>query len=93
VGEHGGTVSGGERQRIGMARALLADRPVLVLDEPTAHLDPTTADALAAEVLAATSGRTALVVTHRPEQTPGLVEVRLCQINMGRSLVPQIRDL
>ncbi|HLU54813.1 MAG TPA: thiol reductant ABC exporter subunit CydD [Pseudonocardia sp.] len=77
VGEHGGTVSGGERQRIGVARALLADRPVLLFDEPTAHLDPATADALAAELLTATAGRTALVVTHRPEQTPGLQEVRL----------------
>jgi ATP-binding cassette subfamily C protein CydCD len=77
VGEHGGAVSGGERQRLGVARALLADRPVLMFDEPTAHLDPATADALAGELLAATAGRTALIVTHRPEQTPGLREVRL----------------
>ena len=39
IGQHGGTVSGGERQRIGVARALLADRPIMVFDEPTAHLD------------------------------------------------------
>ncbi|TQM36885.1 thiol reductant ABC exporter subunit CydD [Pseudonocardia cypriaca] len=77
IGEHGGTVSGGERQRLGVARALLADRPVLLFDEPTAHLDPATADALAAELLAATDGRSALVVTHRPDHTPGLAEVRL----------------
>ena len=77
VGEHGGSVSGGERQRIGVARALLADRPVLLFDEPTAHLDPATADALAAELMAATAGRTALIVTHRPEQTPGLPELRI----------------
>lgn len=77
VGEHGGTVSGGERQRIGVARALLADRPIMLFDEPTAHLDPATADALAAEILAATAGRTALIVTHRPEQTPGLPRVQL----------------
>jgi ATP-binding cassette subfamily C protein CydCD len=77
VGEHGGSVSGGERQRIGIARALLADRPVLLFDEPTAHLDPATADELAAELMAATAGRTALIVTHRPEQTPGLPEVRI----------------
>ncbi|MEK6439049.1 thiol reductant ABC exporter subunit CydD [Pseudonocardia sp. T1-2H] len=72
VGRHGGAVSGGERQRLGVTRALLTDRPILVLDEPTAHLDADTGDALAAEILAATSERTALIVTHRPEQTPGL---------------------
>jgi ABC-type multidrug transport system fused ATPase/permease subunit len=44
---------------------LLADRPVLLLDEPTEHLDLATADALAAELLAATVGRTTLLVTHR----------------------------
>jgi ATP-binding cassette subfamily C protein CydCD len=77
IGAHGGEVSGGERQRIGVARALLADRPVLVFDEPTAHLDEPTAAALAHDLLAATVGRTALVVTHRPDQTPSLPEVRL----------------
>jgi ATP-binding cassette subfamily C protein CydCD len=70
-------VSGGERQRLGITRALLADRPVLVLDEPTAHLDPATADALAAELLGVTCGRTALIVTHRPEQTPGVPLLRI----------------
>jgi ATP-binding cassette subfamily C protein CydCD len=70
-------VSGGERQRLGIARALLADRPITVLDEPTAHLDAATGDALAAEILAATDGRTALVVTHRPEQVAGLPVVRI----------------
>jgi ATP-binding cassette subfamily C protein CydCD len=80
VGEHGGAVSGGERQRLGVARALLADRPVLLFDEPTAHLDPATADALAGELLAATAGRTALIVTHRLEHTRGLREVRLGEV-------------
>jgi ATP-binding cassette subfamily C protein CydCD len=70
-------VSGGERQRLGIARALLADRPILVLDEPTAHLDAATADSLAAEIRGTTSGRTALVVTHRPEQVAGWEQIRL----------------
>jgi ATP-binding cassette subfamily C protein CydCD len=77
IGEHGKAVSGGERQRIGVTRALLADRPITILDEPTAHLDPDTADALAAELLDLTRGQTALIVTHRPEQTPGLPQLHL----------------
>ena len=77
IGEHGGPVSGGERQRLGIARAVLARRPVWVLDEPTAHLDAATADALADELMTLTAGRTALIVTHRPEQTPELPQLRV----------------
>ncbi|MFJ6748002.1 thiol reductant ABC exporter subunit CydD [Streptomyces sp. NPDC091266] len=65
VGEHGAHLSGGQRQRLALARALLADFPVLVLDEPAEHLDLATADALTADLLAATEGRTTLLITHR----------------------------
>ncbi|WP_326666903.1 thiol reductant ABC exporter subunit CydD [Streptomyces canus] len=65
VGEHGALLSGGQRQRLALARALLADFPVLVLDEPAEHLDLPTADALTADLLAATEGRTTLLITHR----------------------------
>lgn len=65
VGEHGARLSGGQRQRLALARALLADFPVLVLDEPAEHLDLPTADALTADLLAATTGRTTLLITHR----------------------------
>jgi thiol reductant ABC exporter CydC subunit len=65
VGEHGARVSGGQRQRIALARALLAGFPVLLLDEPAEHLDTATADALTADLLTATEGRTTLLVTHR----------------------------
>nr|WP_202482017.1 thiol reductant ABC exporter subunit CydD [Streptomyces sp. SID5594] len=65
VGEHGARLSGGQRQRLALARALLADFPVLVLDEPAEHLDLATADALTADLLAATEGRTTVLITHR----------------------------
>ncbi|MFE4409200.1 thiol reductant ABC exporter subunit CydD [Streptomyces sp. NPDC056821] len=65
VGEHGARLSGGQRQRLALARALLADFPVLVLDEPAEHLDLATADALTGDLLAATEGRTTLLITHR----------------------------
>ena len=63
----GRALSGGQRQRLVLARALLADAPVLVLDEPTAHLDPGTASALMRDVFAAAAGRTVLLITHRDE--------------------------
>jgi ATP-binding cassette subfamily C protein CydC len=67
VGEEGRALSGGQRQRITLARALLADAPVLVLDEPTAHLDSQTAQELMRDVFAAAQGKTVLFITHRPE--------------------------
>ncbi len=72
VGEHGERISGGQRQRLALARALLADFPVLVLDEPAEHLDLATADALTTDLLAATEGRTTVLITHR---LAGLEEV------------------
>ncbi|MGW7694280.1 thiol reductant ABC exporter subunit CydD [Streptomyces asiaticus] len=65
VGEQGARLSGGQRQRLALARALLADFPVLVLDEPAEHLDLPTADALTADLLSATQGRTTVLITHR----------------------------
>ncbi|MGH3233227.1 MAG: amino acid ABC transporter ATP-binding/permease protein, partial [Streptosporangiaceae bacterium] len=72
VGAHGAAMSGGERQRLALARALLADPAVLILDEPTAHLDPIARSALTADLLAVTRGRTTLFITHELE---GLDEV------------------
>lgn len=66
LGEHGRAVSGGERGRIALARCLLADREVLVLDEPDAHLDAATAERVLRTAMAALEGKTTIVITHRP---------------------------
>ena len=65
VGEGGHRLSAGERRRISVARALLADFPAIVFDEPTANLDQPTADALVRDILAATADRATVLITHR----------------------------
>ena len=82
VGDFGVRLSGGQRQRLSLARVLLADFPVLVLDEPTEHLDEQTADELTQDLLAATEGRTTLLITHR---TSGLQQVdEIVRLEAGR---------
>jgi ATP-binding cassette, subfamily C, bacterial CydC len=82
VGTHGSSVSGGQRQRIALARALLADPAVMILDEPTAHLDQATGDALMDDVRRATHGRTLLLITHDRRHTKGFDEV--VELEAGR---------
>jgi ATP-binding cassette subfamily B protein/subfamily B ATP-binding cassette protein MsbA len=65
VGERGGQLSVGQRQRIGIARAFLKNAPVLLLDEPTSALDPTTEAAIMETIKDLMRGRTTLIATHR----------------------------
>ncbi|WP_086731759.1 thiol reductant ABC exporter subunit CydD, partial [Streptomyces fradiae] len=66
LGEDGAGLSAGQRQRLALARAFLADRPVLLLDEPTAALDGATEEAVVEAVRRLAAGRTVLLVVHRP---------------------------
>ncbi|MDN5934159.1 MAG: ATP-binding cassette domain-containing protein, partial [Pseudonocardia sp.] len=75
AGIHGERLSGGMLRRLALARALLADPRVLVLDEPTAHLDPATRDEVLADVLAATRGRSLILITHDHTRLAELDEV------------------
>ena len=92
VGEEGESVSGGERRRIALARTFLAGAPVIVLDEPTGHLDPETAAALIDDVLRAADSRSVLLITHRPEGLDLVDEVvtlqrgRVVSVRPGRGL-------
>jgi ATP-binding cassette, subfamily C, bacterial CydC len=75
VGTHGAAVSGGERQRLALARAFLADPALLILDEPTTHLDPPARRALTADLLQATRGRAVLLITHELEGLDSVDEI------------------
>ncbi|MDO8186954.1 thiol reductant ABC exporter subunit CydD [Conexibacter sp. JD483] len=66
VGDGGRPLSAGESQRIALARAFLRDAPLLVLDEPTAHLDAETAAAVESAIVRLAAGRTTLLIAHRP---------------------------
>jgi ATP-binding cassette, subfamily C, bacterial CydD len=65
VGEHGAWLSSGQAQRVGLARAFLKNAPVVVMDEPTAHLDPALEDLLSESIRRLCQGRTVLVIAHR----------------------------
>ena len=88
VGEHGARLSGGQRQRLALARALLADVRILVLDEPTEHLDEPTARAFVADLVAATRGRTVLVLTHRPDLFDAATWARAGELGRPDMLFP-----
>ncbi len=84
VGANGASISGGQRQRLALARALLADFRVLVADEPGEHLDTATADELVTDLLATTTDHSVLLITHR---LAGLETVdELIVLDRGRAI-------
>ena len=93
VGERGGHLSVGQRQRIGIARAFLKNAPILLLDEPTSALDPTTEAAIMETIKELMLGRTTLIVTHRlatihnVDQIVVLEHGRIAESGRGSELV------
>jgi len=75
VGERGGHLSVGQRQRIGIARAFLKNAPILLLDEPTSALDPATEAAIMETIQELMRGRTTLIATHRLATIHGLDQI------------------
>jgi ATP-binding cassette subfamily C protein CydC/ATP-binding cassette subfamily C protein CydCD len=87
LGAGGRDLSAGERQRLGMARALLSGADLLLLDEPTAHLDPWSSAHVLAELLGSAGSRSVLVVSHEPG-IAGLVD-EVVTLDAGR-VVPGV---
>ncbi|GAB3451980.1 hypothetical protein GCM10027570_29630 [Streptomonospora sediminis] len=86
LGERGARLSAGQRQRIAVARAFLRDAPIVLLDEPTAHLDPDNAAAVRTAVTRLLAGRTGVVVAHDTrwaDAVDGVVPVRGGRVESG----------
>jgi thiol reductant ABC exporter CydD subunit len=94
LGEQGAGLSAGQRQRVALARAFLKDAPVLLLDEPTAHLDPESEAAVTRATVALMRGRTAVVVAHRRSllaHADRVVTVRAGVLDVPQSGGPLVR--
>ncbi len=89
VGERGARLSSGQRQQIALARAFLRDAPVLLLDEPTAHLDPLSAARVQDAIAALAAGRTVIQVAHRGRGARR--DVRQVELNGGSLIAPPPR--
>ncbi len=96
VGERGLRFSGGERQRLALARAFLRDAPILILDEPTSAVDQATERAMIADLSRLMQGRTTFLITHRPAALAGcdlVIEMeagRIAEIRAGERLAAHL---
>lgn len=82
VGEHGELVSGGQAQRLALARALLSQAPIIVCDEPTANVDPALADRLLRDIASLAPERSVLLISH--QQLPVAISARTLRMADGR---------
>jgi ATP-binding cassette subfamily C protein CydD len=89
VGDGGRPVSAGQRQRVALARAFLRDAPLVVLDEPTANLDPESAEIVGDAVERLREGRTVLLIVHRSELAARAD--RVVRLEAGRVLEPAVQ--
>ena len=90
VGERGESLSGGQRQAVAIARALLYDPPVLVLDEPTASMDPASENRLMKRLESVTRDRTTILITHKGSMLSLVTKIIL--IDRGRIIAYGPKD-
>ena len=96
IGEAGARLSGGQRQRIAIARALLRDPPVLLLDEPSANLDPQAEEALRDQLIELAKERTLLISTHSPtllrvcDSIMALQAGKIALAGSGKDVLPRL---
>jgi ATP-binding cassette subfamily C protein CydC len=92
VGERGALVSGGQAQRIALARALLADFPVLIIDEPTANVDAGLGDRLVRDILSASAdaGRAVLLISHTPVPAELITRTVTLAAGVGAPATPRV---
>ena len=88
VGDGGRPLSAGQTQRIALARAFLRDAPFVVLDEPTANLDPASAEIVADAIDQLGANRTVLLIVHRPELA--IRADRVVRLDSGRVVEPLV---
>ena len=82
IGESGATISGGERQRLSIARAMLKDAPIIILDEATANVDPENEAELQEAIKALTAGKTLVMIAHRMKTIQGADQILV--LDQGR---------